>query len=128
MARKIATSKSRTPARPTLGNVWLAGVGAVSLARRNGKALFGDMLDEGVRWRNETAKLVRESRADARAHIRGVIVPLRARFAKGVHSAGTALQSGTAAMLGRFGIPSKSDIEELTQRVATLSRQLKSVK
>jgi len=31
-------------------------------------------------------------------------------------------------MLGRFGIPSKSDIEELTQRVATLSRQLKSVK
>ena len=126
--RKIATSKTRTPARPTLGNVWLAGVGAVALARRNGKVLFGEMLDEGTRWRNETAKLVRESRADARAHIRGVVVPMQARFVKGVRSAGAAFQSGTAAMLGRLGIPSKNDIEELSQRVATLSRQLKSVK
>jgi len=36
------------------------------------------------------------------------------------------VQQGVATVLAKLGIPSKTDIEELTQRVAALSRQLKT--
>ena len=40
--------------------------------------------------------------------------------------AAAAAQAGVAGVLARLGIPSKADIDELSQRVGRLSRQLKA--
>jgi poly(hydroxyalkanoate) granule-associated protein len=108
--------------------LWLAGLGAVSIARKQGGELLSDLIAEGSDVQVRAQKLAKELRADAKAQIKGVITPLRASVKKNAAKASAAVQQGVAAALAKLGIPSKTDIEELTQRVAALSRQLKTAK
>lgn len=126
-SRKIRGNKVRitkTPA-PT-GSLWLAGIGALSLARKRNKALVGDLIAEGVRLQSKAAAIARETRLDARAQVEGFLTPVKQRFDEQVEWAGKAVQAGVGGMLSRLGIPSKADIEDLAQRVGALSRQLKT--
>ena len=126
-SRKIRGNKVRISktAAPT-GPLWLAGIGALSLARKRNKALVGDLIAEGARLQAKAAKITRETRLDARAQMEGFLTPVRQRFDKQAEKVGKAVQSGIGGVLSRLGIPSKADIDDLAQRVGTLSRQLKS--
>ena len=114
--------------RITPGSLWLAGVGAVSLARRRGRSMLGEFVAEGRRLHGEAGALVRATRADTRAQVNGLIEPLKARFDAGVEAADAALRRGVGRVLARLGLPSKADVDELAQRVGALSRKLKSAK
>jgi len=115
---------SKTPA-PT-GPLWLAGIGALSLARKRNKALLGDLIAEGARLQAKAARITRETRLDARAQMEGLLTPVKHRLDAQVEKAGKAVQAGIGGVLSRLGIPSKADIDDLAQRVGTLSRQLKT--
>ena len=130
MANKRIQRNKPQRARSTVdaGSLWLAGVGAVSLARKQGASLLADMVGEGRRLQTQTARLVRETRTDMRAQVVGLLKPVKARFARQAKKTGAAVQARVAAALSSLGIPSKSDIDELAKRVATLSRQLKTTK
>ena len=106
--------------------MWLAGIGALSLARKRNKALLGDLIAEGARLRAKAAKVASETRSDARAQIEGFLTPVRQHFDQQVEKAGKAVQAGVGGVLSRLGIPSKADIDDLAQRVGNLSRQLKT--
>jgi poly(hydroxyalkanoate) granule-associated protein len=122
--RNTKTHATQAPAAP--GSIWLAGVGAMSLARKEGKALLDNMVSEGNRLHAEATKFVRQTRAGARARIKGVLAPVRTQLQAGAIQAAQALESGLAGVRARLGIPSKADIDELSQRVGVLSRQLKA--
>ena len=126
-SKKVHRGKA-TSAQPDFGagSLWLAGVGAVSLARKQGRALLGDFVAEGRRLQGDALKLVRETRADARAQVTGWVTPVRVGVRRRIANAGKAVENGLAGARARLGIPNKSDIDELTQRVSALSRQLKS--
>ena len=106
--------------------VWLAGLGAVSIAQKRGDALVRNLIGEGRDFQHRAAKLAREIRVDTQAQVAGVLAPVKARAQHEAQRAGTAVQQGVAVVLGKLGIPSKADIEELTARVTALSRQLKA--
>ncbi|HZP67892.1 MAG TPA: phasin family protein, partial [Rudaea sp.] len=59
---------------------------------------------------------------------KGALAPIRERVKQDAEKLGAAVQNGIAVALARLGIPSKADIDELTQRVTALSRQLKTAK
>jgi poly(hydroxyalkanoate) granule-associated protein len=122
--KQTATAAAVDPAR----TLWLAGLGAASIARKQGGELLSDLIVEGKDVQVQTQKLAKELRADARAQIKGVITPVRASIKKNAAKVSVAVQQGVAVVLAKLGIPSKADIEELTQRVAALSRQLKTAK
>jgi poly(hydroxyalkanoate) granule-associated protein len=126
--RKVQGSKTKAQAPVGIGSLWLAGVGAVSLARKHGEGLLGDLVDEGRRLQSEASEFVTDTRSTAQARIVAVIKPLRARIKQQVEKTGAAIQSGIAGVLSRLGIPSKADIDDLAQRVGALSRQLKAGK
>jgi poly(hydroxyalkanoate) granule-associated protein len=119
---KAAVAKPRLDA----GSIWLAGVGAASLARKHGVVVLGDLIAEGRRLQAEAGKFVHEARVDAQAQVKGLLTPVKARLQQEAKKAGALVEAGVAGALGRVGIPSKADIDELSQRVATLSRQLKA--
>jgi poly(hydroxyalkanoate) granule-associated protein len=106
--------------------LWLAGLGAASIARKQGSELLSDLIVEGTDVQVRTQKLAKEFRADAKAQVKSVITPMRVSFKKNAAKVSAAVQQGVATVLAKLGIPSKTDIEELTQRVAALSRQLKT--
>lgn len=128
----MAIKKSRTKQTQTATAVdpartlWLAGLGAVSIARKQGGELLSDLIVEGKDVQVQTQKLAKEVKANAKAQIKGVITPLRASIKKNAAKVSAAVQQGVATALAKLGIPSKADIEELTQRVTALSRQLKT--
>lgn len=126
-SRKFRGNKvriSKTPART--GSLWLAAIGALSLARKRNKALLGELVAEGARLQTKAATIARETRRDTRAQLEGFLAPVQQRFEHQVEMAGKAFQAGMGGVLSRLGIPSKADIEDLAQRVGALSRQLKS--
>ena len=124
--KKVQRKKVQAPAKVDAGSLWLAGVGALSLARKNGAALLGDMVGEGRRLQVEATRLAIEASSDLRAQVKGLLKPVKARAAKQLQAAGMALQSGIGGVLSALGIPSKADVDELSQRVGALSRQLNS--
>jgi poly(hydroxyalkanoate) granule-associated protein len=124
--RKIQRKKVPVVAKVDAGSLWLAGVGALSLARKNGAVLLGELAGEGRRLQVQAARLAVEAGSDVRAQVSGLLKPVKARAAKQLQAAGMALQSGIGGVLSALGIPSKADVDELSQRVGALSRQLKA--
>jgi poly(hydroxyalkanoate) granule-associated protein len=124
--RKVQRKKVQAASKVDAGSLWLAGVGALSLSRRNGAALLGDLIGEGRRLQVEATRLAIEASADVRAQVGGLLKPVKVRAAKQLQAAGMALQSGIGGVLSALGIPSKADVDELSQRVGALSRQLKA--
>lgn len=124
--RKIQRKKVPAAAKVDAGSLWLAGVGALSLARKNGAALLGELVGEGRRLQIEAARLALETGSDLSAQVRGLLKPAKARAAKQLRAAGMAVQSGIGGVLSALGVPSKADVDELSQRVGALSRQLKA--
>jgi len=106
--------------------MWLAGLGAVSLAQKRSGELFNALTSEGADFQSRTQKVAQTLRADARKQVKGVLAPLKANAKKAVQKFGAAVQQGVATALATLGIPSKAAIEELTTRVTALSRQLKT--
>jgi len=124
--KKIQRKKVQAPSKVEAGSLWLAGVGAVSLARKNGAALLGDLVGEGRRLQLKATTLAVEAGSDVRAQVSGLLQPIKVRASKRLQAAGMAVQSGIGGVLSALGIPSKADVEELSQRVGALSRQLKA--
>jgi poly(hydroxyalkanoate) granule-associated protein len=106
--------------------LWLAGLGAVSIAQKRGGELFETLTHEGQDFQTRTEKFAKTLRADARKQVIGVIAPLKANTKQALAQAAAAARNALASALAKLGIPSKSDIEELTTRVTALSRQLKA--
>jgi hypothetical protein len=55
-----------------------------------------------------------------------LLAPVRTQLRSGARQAAEAAESGLAGVRARLGIPSKADIDELSQRVGALSRQLRA--
>jgi poly(hydroxyalkanoate) granule-associated protein len=108
--------------------LWLAGLGAFSIAQKQGGDLFAGLIAEGKDLQARAVKLKQNLRTTARAQIKQAIAPLRSRAKYDAKKLAAGVQHSVAAVLARLGIPSKADVEELTQRVAALSRRLKTAK
>jgi poly(hydroxyalkanoate) granule-associated protein len=127
----MATKRNKNQTTSTAGKtqaVWLAGLGAVSIAQKRGTQLLSGLAAEGRDFQIRTQQLVREVGADAAVHVKGVVAPLRVDLKRNAAKIGTVVQNAVAGLLAKLGIPSKADIETLSQRMSSLSRQLKAAK
>ena len=127
MANK-RNKKQAAPAANKAHDVWLAGLGAVSIAQKRGTELLSGLAAEGRDLQMRAQQLVREIGADATVHVKGVVAPLRVDLKRNAAKFGAVVQNAVAGVLAKLGIPSKADIETLSQRMTALSRQLKSAK
>lgn len=108
--------------------VWLAGLGAVSIAQKRGTELLAGLAAEGRDFQARAQRLAREVGADAQAQVLGAVAPLRMHARDNARKIGALIERGVALALDKLGVPSKSDIEALSQRMSALSRQLKATK
>lgn len=110
----------------------LAGLGAVSIVQKQGQKAFDALVAEGEGFKTRTRKYVRTANNDARklgANVRkqivGYINPIRAKALKNVAQVEQAIGERVGSVLGRFGVPSKGDVQELLARVAELNKEIK---
>jgi len=127
VTKKTKGKQAAAPADKTRA-LWLAGVGALSLAQKRGGEMLGGLIAEGHDLQQRALKIAQEVSADAKKQVHGALAPVRENLKKGVAQFGVAVQQGVAGVLAKLGIPSKADIEQLTRQVAALSKQLRTAK
>ena len=130
--------KSKRTTRTATANeasrkVWLASLGAVSLAQKQGNRIIETLVEEGEQFRARTNKTtatlvkdVRKAANDAQKQIKAYVTPIRQRAVKAVRQVESNIGETIGDVLGRFGVPSKHDVEELIGRVAELNKQVKT--
>lgn len=115
----------------------LAGLGAVSLVQKQGQKTIDTLVAEGESFQVRARKAVKTANVDARKavtsvqkqvqkQINGVVNPIKQRALKNVRKAEAVVSERVGSVLGRFGVPSKGDVQELVARVAELSKEIKS--
>jgi poly(hydroxyalkanoate) granule-associated protein len=127
MANKRIKHRTSTSA-DTAHTLWLAGLGALSITQKRGGTLLAGLIAEGRDFQGRARRLAQEVGADAQAQIKGAIAPLRMHARDNAKKVGALIERTVALALRKFGVPSKADIEALSQRMGALSRQLKAVK
>lgn len=104
--------------------IWLAGLGAVSLAQKQGGKLIETLVAEGEDFKLRTERfattLVRDLRRaanDTQAQVEGVIEPLRAKAVQAVREVEAGVTERFGDVLGRFGIVRKPKAVRTVKRV-----------
>jgi poly(hydroxyalkanoate) granule-associated protein len=113
--------------RDTARDLFLASLGAVSISRKQGASLVGNLLEQGQDLRGRTIKLAEAKVADVRLQVKGAIDKVQQRAAANLSQVETAVGGQVTRVLSRLGIPSKADVTELSRRVSELNRQVKAL-
>jgi poly(hydroxyalkanoate) granule-associated protein len=139
MRKQIKSSKPVTAVavNESSRKLLLASLGAVSLVQKQGQKTIDTLVAEGEGFQVRARKAVKTANADARKavtsvqkqvqkQIQGVVNPIKQRALKNVRKAEAVVTERVGSVLGRFGVPSKGDVQELLARVAELSKEIKS--
>ncbi|MBL8397429.1 MAG: phasin family protein [Candidatus Accumulibacter sp.] len=96
--------------------IWLAGLGAFAKAQEEGGKVFDALVKEGATLQSSTRKATGETIAQVAGKASGTWDRLEQVF-----------ENRVARALGSLGVPSKQDIDTLSQRVAELSAAVQSL-
>jgi poly(hydroxyalkanoate) granule-associated protein len=128
VAKKIISKKSEgLDVRETVQKLWLAGVGAASVAQKNVGDVVENLKTETQKIYKKASTLVEGTVADVRKQFEGVISQVQGSVAANLGWVEEKVSAGVGTVLGRLGVPSKADIEDLSKRVAELSKQVKAI-
>ena len=115
---KVIEKEQQIPViRDSAHQIWLAGLGALSLAEDQSGKLFKALVKRGKVFEEETKDRIDEVRAklDVRKAASGVVDRIN-----------DTLDGSVNGVLERLGIPSKKEIEGLTKRVERLTKTLET--
>jgi poly(hydroxyalkanoate) granule-associated protein len=129
---KSPTSKARKRAtRPhslvveSVQQVWLAGMGAIAKAQKDGPAAFQDAVADGLkllnRSRSSTEKLIRDAFEAAQASMQTRVDEVRDQAGETWDNLEALFQSRVQKALQQIGVPNAEEVRLLTRRVAELN-------
>jgi len=121
-ARKARTRVGRAQAKAieNAQHVWLAGMGAVAKAQKEGPAAFQEAVAEGL-------QLLTRSRTTAEKMIRDVFESAQGSATETWDNLEALFQSRVQKALQQIGVPTASEIRLLTKRVAELNDNVKAL-
>jgi poly(hydroxyalkanoate) granule-associated protein len=125
--RKARTRKSRAPSAVIEGvqQIWLAGMGAIARAQRDGPSAFQEAVGEGLKLldksRSQAEKMMRDAFESAQGTVQTRLGTARDQAAETWDSLESLFQSRVQKALQQIGVPNADEIRLLTKRVAELS-------
>ena len=116
LANQATENQLATRIRESANQIWLAGLGAFSLAQQEGLKMFESLVQEGEKVQDKTKVAADERLAEMRARATGTWDKLEKVF-----------EDRVARALNSLSVPSRQDIDALTQRVAELTEIAKKL-
>ena len=114
-----------------LQQIWLAGVGVLSRAQRDGPAAFQDAVTEGLklldRSRSGAERLMRGAIDTAQGSMQARIDDVMTQANQTWDSLELLFQNRVQQALTRIGVPTADEVRALTRRVAELNDSVKSL-
>lgn len=145
MAARRKTSKAKSTARKArvqagkaqanvienVQHIWLAGMGAVAKAQKEGPAAFQEAVAEGLelltRSRTTAEKLIREVFTSTQGSVQSRFGSAREQATETWDNLEALFQSRVQKALHQIGVPNASEIRLLTKRVAELNDNVKAL-
>lgn len=120
MAKKLKSvgtdSKLSSTIRESAQQIWLAGLGAFAKAQEEGNKVFDALVREGESIQSKTRKVAEDKVTEMAAKATGTWDKLEQVF-----------ENRVAKALNSLGVPTRNDIEALTQRVAQLTAEVEKL-
>ena len=111
--------------------VWLAGMGAIARAQKEGPAAFHEAVAEGIkllnRSRSNAEQLIRDVFEAAQDSVQSRIGSARDQASETWDNIEALFQSRVQKAMQQLGVPSADEIRLLTRRVAELNENVKAL-
>jgi poly(hydroxyalkanoate) granule-associated protein len=128
---KPAVADYATPVIESAREIWLAGLGAFSVAQaesgkviEQGNKLFKDLVAEGAKLEKKTRTAAETAVDDIKGEVESRVEAVRQQAVDNWDKLENIFEERVAKVLGQLGVPTASDVNELSERVAKLSRQV----
>ena len=128
---KPAVADYAAPVVESAREIWLAGLGAFSVAQSEGgkmidqgNKLFKDLVAEGSKLESKTRKAAETAVDDIKGEVETRVDAVRQQAADNWDKLENIFEERVAKVLGQLGVPTASDVNELSERVAKLSKQV----
>lgn len=130
-ARKRQAAAVRGNVLESVQQVWLAGMGAIARAQKEGPGAFQDAVREGFdllnKSRSTTEKLIRDVFESAQESVQTHLDSARDQATETWDNIEALFQSRVHRALQQMGVPSPEEIRLLTRRVAELNANVKAL-
>jgi poly(hydroxyalkanoate) granule-associated protein len=111
--------------------IWLAGMGAVAKAQKDGPAAFQEAVGEGLklltRSRSTAEQMIRDAFETAQGTVESRIGSARDQATETWDNLEALFQSRVHKAMQQLGVPSPDEIRLLTRRVAELNENVKAL-
>lgn len=143
MAKKSV--KKTTSAKPSIKtaldpvvdsarDIWLAGLGAFSLAQQEGGKLlsegtkmFDQLVKEGSKLEEKTRKVADDTVGDVKGNIESRVQKVKNTAVSNWDKLEKVFEERVAKALGRLGVPTADEVQELIKKVEELSKEVRAL-
>ena len=129
-ARKGRATARRAPASVLEGvqQVWLAGMGAIARAQKEGPTAFQDAVADGIKLldksRSQAERMIRDAFESAQGSVQSRLDTARDQATETWDNLEALFQSRVHKALQQIGVPSADEIRLLARRVAELNESV----
>lgn len=120
------TKKSQKVQKDVLesaNKIWLAGLGALSVAEEEGSRLFNTLVKKGEGFEKRGKKQLAKVQSTVEEQVENVVDKADSAFGR----VGKGFDAKVADTLNKLGVPSRMEIQKLTKRVEQLTKTVESL-
>ena len=128
---KPAASNFAAPVVDSAREIWLAGLGAFSVAQsesgkmiEQGNKLFEKLVSEGVKLEKKTRNVAETAVGDIKDEVESKVGAVRKQAVDNWDKLENIFENRVARVLGQLGVPTASDVNNLAERVQVLSKKV----
>ena len=125
------SAKAPSPVVDSVQQIWLAGMGALARAHRDGPAAFHEAVAEGLRLlghsRSRTQQMIHEAFEAAQDAMQTRLANVRGQAQESWDNLEALFQSRVQRALQQIGVPNAGEVRLLTRRVAELNETVKQL-
>jgi poly(hydroxyalkanoate) granule-associated protein len=121
-------SSAQRDVRESARELWLASLGAAARVRTQGEHMFGNLISSSKSLRKDAKKFVGNVADDVQEQTNGLIAQVKGATSANFNWVGEKVEASVGKVLSRLGVPSKSEVQELSRRVSDLQKQVKAMK
>ena len=128
---KPAATNVAAPVVDSAREIWLAGLGAFSVAQaesgkliEQGNKLFEKLVSEGVKLEKKTRSVAESAVGDIKGEVESTVGAVRKQAVDNWDKLENIFEDRVARVLGQLGVPTAEEVNKLSARVQTLSNKV----
>lgn len=128
---KPAASSIAGPVVDSAREIWLAGLGAFSVAQseggkmiEQGNKLFERLVSEGMKLEKKTRNVAETAVGDIKGEVESKVGAVRKQAVDNWDKLESIFENRVARVLGQLGVPTADEVNKLSARVQTLSSKV----